>query len=205
MAPLDPVTDHTDFQTLIRFFQKTVRGFYGNMTLSECIKKSAPTDQQESQLRRLWLKKGGVQWQDGGAGAIKTMLLTMAFHRRDLFNETVSDAPHYYLSVGLSDVTLTIDGGTGTEYDPNLTVDCAKEIVKKINETCKYFVDNEMPGAFQNRLYIALHTKLRLDQSRLGEVYKQAIIAGHIESSQQERERVRGVWPKLIERKLILY
>src|SRR5262245_9346385 len=107
------------------------------MSLGESVKKSLPSS--AGNPRRLWLKKVPFTWDEGGT--TKTMLLALAFHRRDLFAE--QNVPtHFYLSVGLSDVNLKIEPANGAEDDPNLTPGCAKAIVLTIKETCDYFDNN---------------------------------------------------------------
>ena len=86
----------------------------------------------------------------------------------------MSDPPHYYLSVGLSDVNLKIDPTTAVEEsDPKLTSDCVKAIVKSIKETCRDF-DNKLTSG-RDRIYIAPHERLDLAQSRLGNIVDEAV------------------------------
>ncbi len=190
-------------QTCIRFFQRTLRGYYNNMSLAESVRKSKPTT-NPNRPRKLWLRLAKVTWDSNQ----QRIFVALAFHRRDEFASGTQSLPDYYLSVGLSDEQI-VDPNTGDETDQYDTV----EVFDTILDACTQF-NNALPADHKNRLYIARHDELDLDQTRLKQVFDYAIdpAQGNLDTVQQTvaatyrttTTGIRRIWPELWVRKIIL-
>jgi hypothetical protein len=190
---LNPVdeTMGRQIQVCVRWFQGTVRGYYNNMTLVQCVRKI--------KLKKMWLRKGKVESQG------KSVPVALAFHRRDRF--TVSNTTQYYLSVGFGDPSGF--DPSGQEKDPDVQT-IAGAVADAIKAECVAFDTIMSQNGHHDQLYIAYHVELELNNTRLEPVFTHAEQQNWIDT---ESSIPRGlgkdgktiVWPDLMARKLKLF